>query len=101
MSDEDGIQPPSTTPPDTRLLDERIRAALGSGAGGGSGGDHRYEARIAKLEADLSNLNDSVKDIRVDNRTVATDLKSLLQRMSTIEAEIKHLPGRGFIVTTK
>ena len=92
MSAEDGTSPPSTNPLDTRLLDKRIEAALASRGGGGQGGGDRFEARIAKLESDVANLAENVK-------TSTADLKMVLQRLTVVETEIKHLPTKGFILT--
>ena len=93
------MQPLATNPPGTRLLDQRIEAALAS-RGGGPGGGDRNEARLAKLESDVANLAENVKEIRLDQRTTTAELKLLLQRITSVETELKHLPRKGFILTT-
>ena len=62
----------------------------GLSSSGGNGADG-MEPRIAKLEA-------FVETIRSDLGEIKPDIKNVRERMATLEANVNHLPSKGFIV---
>ncbi|MGV0876934.1 hypothetical protein V6767_07285 [Martelella sp. FLE1502] len=61
-------------------------------AGSGSGGGSDMEGRVAKLEANVENIDRSLTETRKDARDIR-------DRVIRIEEKINHLASKGFIVT--
>jgi len=64
---------------------------LERGANGGSGGGG-MDARLAKLEANVSFIEKSLGETR-------TDVRDIRDRTIRLEEKVNHLPSKGFIVT--
>ncbi len=47
---------------------------------------------VAKLQSDYTHLQNDLKDTR-------GDMKDVRDRLTALEVEVKHLPGKGFIIT--
>ena len=68
--------------------DLELLKSSGSGSGGGAGMD----GRVAKLEANVENIDRSLTETRQDARDIR-------DRVIRIEEKINHLASKGFIVT--
>lgn len=66
------------------------KAGTGDGGGAGGGG---MEQRIGKLESSVDKLDDRFHDLSDKLAGVRVDVATLAER-------VKHLPSKGFIVTT-
>lgn len=76
-------------------VDPENAAQFGDGGGGGG-----MEARIAKLESDVSHINGNVSELRADMKDVRDRLSGVGERMAAVEAEIRHLPSKTYMFTT-
>ena len=78
-------------------VNQLVEEALKSGGPGGTSGG--MESRVAKLEADVSHIQRDIGEIKADMREFRTGIAKLTTDLATLDANVKHLPTKGFIVS--
>lgn len=81
-------KPVTGSPPHTRLK-----------SGGGGGTFDGMEPRVASLEAKMDITRADISALRTDVGALRTDVNKLAVDMATIKENVRHLPGKGFVVT--
>lgn len=76
------------------------------GDGGDDGGGGMFEARVAKLEADVENIKINLAEARTDIReltknsaSMRTDVSTILQKLVDIDDKISNKAGKDFVET--
>lgn len=71
---------------------------------GGGGGNDMFEARVAKLEADVENIKTNLSEAREDIRELTknsastkTDVSIILQKLVDIDEKLSNKAGKDFV----
>lgn len=78
-------------------VNQLVEEALKSGGPWGTSGG--MDSRVAKLEADVSHIQRDIGEIKTDLRESRTGIAKLTTELATLDAHVKHLPTKGFIVS--
>lgn len=80
-------------------LGENANATTDLKSGGGGGTSGGMESRIGALEAQMKITREDISGIRGDLSAVRGDVSTLKADVATIKETLRHLPGKGYIVT--
>src|SRR5262245_11257923 len=67
---------------------------------GGGGTVDGMEARVASLEAHLEYVRRDIAELKSSSSVLRGDASELKVGLATLTERVRHLPGKGFIVTS-
>jgi len=67
---------------------------------GGGGTYDGMEPRVARLESDVAHIRDDVAYIKNSTRSLAASFNQSAIDFARLDANVGHLPSKGFIVTS-
>lgn len=70
-------------------LDNHNRKEFSDGNGGGG---NMLEARVAKLESDVSYIRRDVDELKIDVKSISTNMTIVLERLSSIKDSLANKP---------
>lgn len=70
-----------------------VNDAYSAHGGGNGGGNSMLEARVAKLEADISYIRRDVDELRVDAKSISQNMTIALERLESIKTSLDKKPS--------
>ncbi|WP_459582745.1 hypothetical protein [Dickeya oryzae] len=64
----------------------------GSGGGSNGGGDDMLETRVAKLESDVSYIRRDIDELKLDVKSISTNMTIALEKLSSIKESLNNKP---------
>ncbi|EPG4500521.1 MULTISPECIES: hypothetical protein [Citrobacter freundii complex] len=92
MAAKDYVRLVSATSPED-LVDGHEEDNKSSFHDGNGGGGNMLEARVAKLEADISYIRRDVDELRIDAKSISQNMTIALERLESIKASLDKKPS--------